>query len=130
MRFGLLMVVFGTLGILSGGRVADALGRRGYADAKLRVGLIAALEAAGFAWLYPLMPSGGVAMMLLALLLFFGAFPAGGAAAVIQKITPGEMRAQASALYLFVVNLIGLRLGPTAVALVTDFVFGRDAPPR
>jgi hypothetical protein len=69
-------------------------------------------------------------MMLLALLLFFGAFPAGGAAAVIQEITPGEMRAQASTLYLFVVNLIGLRLGPTAVALVTDFVFGRDAPPR
>jgi hypothetical protein len=36
------------------------------------------------------------------------------------------MRAQISAMYLFVANLIGLTLGPTAVALSTDFVFGRD----
>jgi hypothetical protein len=33
------------------------------------------------------------------------------------------MRAQVSALYLFVVNIIGLGAGPTAVALLTDRVF-------
>jgi hypothetical protein len=36
---------------------------------------------------------------------------------------PNCMRSQASALYLFVVNLIGLGIGPTAVALFTDHVF-------
>ena len=36
------------------------------------------------------------------------------------------MRAQASAVYLFVVNMVGLGLGPTAVALVTDYGFGDD----
>ena len=50
----------------------------------------------------------------------------GAAPAAIQQIMPNEMRAQASALYLFVVNLIGLGLGPTAVALVTDYVFNDD----
>ena len=37
------------------------------------------------------------------------------------------MRGQASAVYLFIVNLIGLGLGPTAVALATDYVFGDKA---
>ena len=39
---------------------------------------------------------------------------------------PSEMRGQASAIYLFVVNLIGLGLGPTAVAMMTDYVFRND----
>ena len=33
------------------------------------------------------------------------------------------MRAQATAVYLFVINLIGMGLGPTAVAMLTDKVF-------
>ena len=33
-------------------------------------------------------------------------------------------------MYLLVVNLIGLALGPTAIALVTDRVFGFDAAVR
>ena len=36
------------------------------------------------------------------------------------------MRGQASAIYLFVINLIGLGIGPTAVALTTDYVFHND----
>ena len=37
------------------------------------------------------------------------------------------MRGVISALYLFTGNLIGLGLGPTFVALLTDYVFGSDA---
>ena len=39
---------------------------------------------------------------------------------------PPAMRGQASAVYLFILNLIGLGLGPTAVAFCTQYVFGRD----
>ena len=42
---------------------------------------------------------------------------------IIQQIMPANMRAQGSALYLFVINLIGLGLGPSAVAWCTDYVF-------
>ena len=52
--------------------------------------------------------------------------PFGVAAAAIQEMMPNEMRGQASAIYLFVVNLIGLGLGPTAVAVMTDYVFRDD----
>ena len=44
----------------------------------------------------------------------------------VQLITPPRMRAQISALMLFSTNLFGLAFGPSAVALMTDFVFGDD----
>lgn len=54
------------------------------------------------------------------------AMPFGVAPAAIQEIMPNALRSQASAIYLFLVNLIGLGLGPTAVALCTDYLFGND----
>ncbi|MFN3165396.1 MAG: MFS transporter, partial [Pseudohongiellaceae bacterium] len=44
----------------------------------------------------------------------------------IQLITPNHMRAQVSALMLFVTNFLGLALGPSAVAILTDFLFASD----
>ena len=37
---------------------------------------------------------------------------------------PNTMRAQATAIYLFVINIVGMGLGPTAAALLTEHVFG------
>ncbi len=36
------------------------------------------------------------------------------------------MRAQASAVFLFILNMMGLGIGPTAVAACTQHIFGRD----
>jgi hypothetical protein len=36
---------------------------------------------------------------------------------------PNAMRAQATAFYLFVINLVGLGIGPTLVAALTEDVF-------
>ena len=52
--------------------------------------------------------------------------PYGGAAAAFQEITPNRMRGQVSAIYLFFLNLAGIGLGGTTVALVTAHVFGSD----
>jgi hypothetical protein len=52
--------------------------------------------------------------------------PWGVAAAAVQEAVPASMRGQASALYLFAINLIGLGIGPTAVALATDQVFRNE----
>ena len=53
--------------------------------------------------------------------------PWGIAPAAVQQMVPPAMRGQASALYLFVINLIGLGLGPTAVAVATEHLFRNDA---
>jgi hypothetical protein len=41
----------------------------------------------------------------------------------LQIITPNQMRGQVTALFLFVFNVIGFGVGPTVVALLTDYVF-------
>lgn len=124
--YGAIVMVFGALGIAAGGRFADWLADRGHRDANFRVALIVALAWLPTGILYPLVPSGTLAAILLIPSVFLVAAPFGVAPAAITQIMPNQMRAQAAAVYLFVNNLIGLGLGPTAIALVTDYVFQDD----
>ncbi len=128
--YGALVALFGTLGIVTGGRLADALARRGYRDANMRVTLVAALAWLPCGILYPLVPNATLAAALLTPAVFFASMPYGVAAAAIQEMVPNAMRGQASGIYLFVLNSIGLGLGPTAVAVVTQHVFGFEAAVR
>ncbi|MGH9753634.1 MAG: spinster family MFS transporter [Blastocatellia bacterium] len=121
--YGALYAVFGVLGVVAGGRFSDWLAERGFSDANLRVGLIAALAFLPSGISYLLVPDDAWAVALLVPTIFFKSAPWGAAAAAIQQMMPNTMRGQASALYLFTINLIGLGLGPTAVALMTDYVF-------
>jgi MFS family permease len=123
--YGLIVGVFGCLGILFGGWLTDRWLRRGATDAALRVGICAAAAAiAGNVFL--LANTGTLAAILLAPSVFALGMPFGAAPAAILAIVPNPMRGQTAAIYLFIVNLIGLGVGPTAVALVTDYVFADD----
>ena len=62
-------------------------------------------------------------LAVLAVAMFFASFPLPTSTAVMQILPPNQMRAQISALFLLVSNLIGLGLGTTAVALLTDHLF-------
>ncbi|MCJ1885821.1 MFS transporter [Pseudomonas sp. LA21] len=124
--YGSIVAVFGCLGIVCGGRLADYWAKRGRTDANMRVGLLAAVLAIPFTLVYPLLDSGNAAAVLMAPIVFFLGMPFGVAPAAIQEIMPNSMRGQASAIYLFVVTLLGLGVGPTAIALVTDYVFADD----
>jgi MFS family permease len=128
--YGSIVAVFGCLGIVFGGRLADWMAKRGRSDANMRVGLYAALGALPLVALFPLMDTAFWASLLLAPTVFCLSMPFGVAPAAIQEIMPNSMRGQASAIYLFVITLFGLGVGPTAVALVTDFVFADDAALR
>ena len=120
---GSLMLVCATAGIIAGSLLADRLQAQGRTDATIRVGLIAACAVILPMILFPYLPSIGSTAIALGLLLFFGAFAYGAAAAGLQLITPGSMRALVSALYLLVVNLVGLMMGPTMTGFLTDYLF-------
>lgn len=126
LRYGLASIVFGLLGINAGGIIAGWLRTRGYVDANVRVGLVcfACLGPIGF--LAPLLPSATAAMGLYCGFIFFASAPVGCQAAVLQEITPNQMRAQVSSVYLFLSNVFGIGLGPTFVAFFTDVVFRDD----
>ena len=128
--YGWIVAIASTIGIVAGGRLADWMVERGYRDATMRVGLIVALVWLPFGLLYPVVPSAFWAAVLLVPAAFLASAPFGVSAAAIQQMMPNSMRGQASAIYLFVVNLIGLGLGPSAVAAATDFVFEDDQAVR
>ena len=124
--YGSAVAIFGTFGVILGGHIADRLTRRGVVDGTLRVGIFAALAAVPTVPLLLMLHSTTAVFAALAVAVLFFSMPLGCAAAALQEIVPSNMRAQASAVYLFVLNMVGLGLGPTAVALCTDLLFGDD----
>jgi hypothetical protein len=124
--FGITVAIFGSLGILSSGRLADSLRTRGILEANLKLGIwLALVYLAASALLLTARNDLWVAILLIPNA-FMAAAPFGISAAAIQQMMPPPMRGQASAIYLFILNLIGLGGGPTAVALVNQYVFHRE----
>ena len=123
--YGLIVMVFGCLGILFGGWLTDRWLKQGKTDAALRVGICASIVAI-IGGVYLLADNGTLAAILMVPAVFALGMPFGAAPAAIVAIVPNQMRGQTAAVYLFIVNLIGLGVGPTAVALVTDYVFADD----
>jgi len=121
--YGLIVFVGSASGAILGGVIADALTKRGYRDAKVRVGFFAAWLWFPFGIAFPLMDNGVAAMALVVPSAFLASMPFGVAPAALQEMMPNNLRGQMSAIYLFVVNLIGLAIGPLALALMTDYVF-------
>lgn len=117
------MLLFGTSGIISGGIMADRWRRGGALDATMRVGVVSGVGLVPFTLTATTLASPWLAVALFAPLMFFSAFAFGAAVTGLQVITPPHMRAQVSAVFLFVVNLVGIGVGPTLVALLTDRVF-------
>jgi len=124
--FGLIVITAGSLGILFGGRFADWLRERGHRDANLRVAFYVVMISLPLSAIVYTASNIAVVFLCLTPVIFLHAAPFGVAPAAIQQIMPNAMRGQASAIYLFVNNLIGLGLGPSAVAFFTDYVFGDD----
>jgi MFS family permease len=128
--YGLIVATCGTLGIALGGRFADWMSERGRRDATMRVGLIVSLAWIPTGVLYPVVSDANLAAILIAPTVFLASAPFGVSAAAIQQMMPNNMRGQASAIYLFVVNFVGLGIGPSAVAIFTDYVFRGDESVR
>jgi MFS family permease len=125
--YGLIVATAGTLGIFFGGWMADWMRGRGRLDSNMRVALYVTMASLPIAIVAYRVESAAWFLALIWPVAFLTAAPFGVAPAAIQQMMPNPMRAQASSIYLFLNNLIGLGLGPTAVALFTDYVFHSDA---
>ncbi len=127
---GFVAITAGPIGILSGGWLSDMFRRRGVPHARALVGLISGAGWIPFGIAYPLVGSGTWAVLMYAPAVAVGAMSAGVGPAGIQEIVPNRMRGQASAIYLFIINLMGLGFGPFIIALFTQYVFGSDSDVR
>ncbi len=125
--FGCVTVVAGSLGVLAGGFVSDRMLRGGRTDARLRVTGLAALCALPFAAAFPHAAAPSAALAGAGAMIFFTASISTTGSTGVQELAPARMRGFASAVYLFVFNGVGLSLGPSLFAILTDHVFGEEA---
>ncbi|MGB1138324.1 MAG: spinster family MFS transporter [Luminiphilus sp.] len=121
--YGSIALLCGSAGVLSGPVLAKYFTRRGHKDGGLRVATLAA------AVLLPAIVIAGftadttLALVAIAVSSFFVTVPMALFTTGLQAVTPNEMRGVIAGIYVVIVNLFGLALGPTSVALVTDYVF-------
>lgn len=122
--YGVIALLAGSAGVLSGPFVARFLEARGWLDAPLRVAIFGALSATLSLLLLPWQDSATLALVCVAAASFSVTLPMALITSAMQQVTPNEMRGVINGSYVVTVNVIGLALGPTLVAASTDFVFG------
>ena len=127
---GVVLLIAGPIGVNGAGWIADRWFKRGHKNAHLKVMIYSAPLMLVSSALMPLMPTPELSLLLFAphILGAAGITAAGGAA--LMLVTPNQLRGQTVAIYYFIISLAGLTLGPTSVALLTDYVFRDEAALR
>jgi MFS family permease len=121
--YGCILLVFATAGMIGGSWLAARLQSKGYKDGLLRAPLWMTLVMTPPAILGTLVPDANLTLLLQipVTALSYGLFAV--VPGVLHAITPNEMRGQASALFGFFNSVLGMVLGASMVAVLTDYVF-------
>lgn len=122
LAFGVILLVFGSLGCFSVGPLVAWFGKRNKADAEIKTILFASCAILPFALATTLLPNYYLSLLALAPLIFFMAVGQAVSPAIIQLVTPNHLRAQTTAIWTLIAVLLGSTAGPTLVAVITDFV--------
>ncbi len=123
---GASTLILGIAGAMTAGWLADHWLAAGRLDGHFRIGILYGGGMLLTGALGPIIPLAWLSLTLIAASAFFSVTWIGVNAAALQLVTPNRMRGQMTAIYQFVGTLISFGLGPTAVALTTDHVFGRE----
>ncbi len=121
---GLIIGIAGGIGIVLGGYLADRVGQRDkrWAVWIVCVAIIATLPFA-YGVFFATSPAHALWFMIVPFLL--GNFWQGTCLAQTQSLVGLRMRAVAAAVFLFIVNIIGLGAGPQFVGIVSDLLHAR-----
>lgn len=121
---GLSTFAASPLGNLFGGWATSTLQRRGVAAAPLVVMGLSLLAAIPMAALFVAAPGLRAAAAAFGLLTFVLSCSSGPALSGVQSLTPPHQRGAATAVYMCIMTVISVGLGPTLVGFLSDDVFG------
>jgi MFS transporter, Spinster family, sphingosine-1-phosphate transporter len=126
LRFGVMMLTFGSVGTLLGPWCARWLEKRGHIDGHMRAAAIAMAFMAPTAAAVPFAPTFAAGMIILSVLAFLASVSMVLATTALQLVCPNRLRGLANALYLVIASVAAQAIAPTVIALLTDYVF-RDS---
>lgn len=119
LTLALMTGVVGGTGTFVAGKIADVLARRGMHWYALVVA-IGKTALVPFLVLFFMMSEFVPALLVYLIPAFLGGFYMAPTFAMIQSLVRPEMRAVAAAICLFVLNIIGLGIGPQGVGILSD----------
>jgi MFS family permease len=122
--YGAVLLFGATPGVLAGGWLTDRLGVAGRPDAPLLAAVIALACAIPFAVATPLLADPYWALASLGVFSFLAGVMNSLPATSLQSVSPNQIRAQVTAIYFLIGNLVSLGLGPTVVAALSDRILG------
>lgn len=121
LALGVVGGIAGAIGAFVGGQIADRYGAKDL-RAYVSVPAVAAAVTIPVYCFAMTVDSAAIALGTLAINALLGTLWYGPVYATAQSIAPAHMRATASAIMLFVINLVGLGLGPLAVGVLSDYL--------
>jgi MFS family permease len=124
--FGIILLIFGPLGIALGGYLGDHFASKGDSGGHAKAAFIGSLFMVPGMIAAPVLGNPKLALVGLALVPFGMAFITVNIVSSMLRVTPNQMRGLAYALLLMVMTVTGTTLGPTMVAIITDYVFENE----
>jgi MFS family permease len=124
LKLGLIVLIFSPVGVISGGWLADMLFKRGYTDASLRVAVVAAVVMVPLSIFATTVTDPVLALAIACPFAFGASISMGLAPTALQLVTPNRLRGQISAAWMLFLNIITAALGPMAVGLINEEIFG------
>ena len=122
--YGAILLVGGLAGTWLGGSLADRFGESNRA-AYARIPAFAFLAAVPFYLVGVLSPTLTISVLVMTVPTALGLAWLGPVISAVQHLVPPNMRATASAIFLFVNNLIGIGIGTLAIGAISDGLQGR-----
>jgi MFS family permease len=123
---GLSVFIAMPLGLALGGWLAERYWKKGVHDGNVRVVVLSTLISVPFGIAGPLMPSPWLAVGCLLLASLTSIMAAAPENAAVQTVTPNRLRGQMTFLFLFIMNVVGMGLGPVIVGALSQYVFGEE----
>lgn len=120
--YGAVQLISGFCGMVGGGIVADKLTSRGVQAANLKMVIFGIGIAIPFSLIYPLASTANASLWLMTPAIFGNSMAFALTASSLQRLFPATMIGLAAGIYFFISNAVGIGFGPTAVAVMTEYV--------
>lgn len=122
--YGMIVMIVGPAGLLSGGWISDFITRRRGHGAHIAIVFASIVSALPLMAAIGLTSNSTLLLILVAISHYLLALPAGVLPAYIQIETAPESRSQMSALYVFIINIVAIGIGPSLIGFISSLAPG------
>lgn len=120
---GSVLLVANILGVFCAGWLNDWFIQKGRKDAPMITGVIGIVGLILPMMIFTQVDQLWLSVVFLVPAMFFASFPMPISTTAMQMLAPNQLRAQISAIFLLISNLVAVGIGTTLVALISDKVF-------